>query len=372
MGVEIEEVETGRALRCFIRLPWKIYGPADQWVPPLLSDEKKQFSPRRHPFYRHAEVKLYLAMLNGEPAGRIAAIINRNHNEFHQDEVGFFGFFETVQQWEVAHRLLDAAAGFLRERGMKVMRGPMSFSTNEQCGLLIEGFDMPPYIMMPYNRPYYAEVLESFGCGKAKDLYAYYLSRGLYEQRINALAQRVAKRLPITLRPANLRRFEEEVQIIRDIYNSAWERNWGFVPMTDEEFIYVARDLKKIVNPQLVIIGEMEGKAVGFLLALPNWNRVLEHLNGRLFPFGIFKAFWYQRKITQVRIITMGVVKEHRRKGIDILFYHKLFELGVRLGVYEGEMSWILEDNELMNRALEDIGAKLYKRYRIYDYSLKE
>lgn len=370
MGVEIQEVEPGRALRCFIRFPWTIYDVTDPWVPPLLSDEKKQFSPHYHPFYRHADVKLYLATLNGEPAGRIAAIVNRNHNEFHQDRVGFFGFFEAVQQWEVAHQLLEAAARFLRDRGMEVMRGPMSFSTNEQCGLLIEGFDLAPYILMPYNPAYYKDLLESFGCRKAKDLYAYYLSRELYEQRVNVLASRVAKRLAIELRCVNLRRFQEEVDVIHGIYNSAWEENWGFVPMTDEEFAYMARELRKIVNPRLVIIGEMEGKAIGFLLALPNWNSVLKRLNGRMFPFGIFKALWYQRTITQVRIITMGVLKEYRRKGVDILFYQKLFELGQELGLHEGEMSWILEDNEMMNRALEDVGAKLYKRYRIYDYPL--
>ena len=370
MGVEIQEVETGRALRCFIRLPWKIYSPSDPWVPPLLSDQKKQFSPGHHPFYRHAEVKLYLAMLNGEPAGRIAAIINRNHNDFHQDRVGFFGFFEAVQHREVAHRLLDAAARFLRDRGMEVMRGPMSFSTNEQCGLLIKGFELPPHIMMSYNPPYYAEMLESFGCHKAKDLYAYYVTREFYEQRVNVLARRVAKRLPIVLRPLNMRHFQEEVNVIRGIYNSAWERNWGFVPMTDEEFAYMARDLKKIVDPRLVTIGEMEGRPIGFLLALPNWNIVLKRLNGRMFPFGIFKALWYQRKINQVRVITMGVIKEYRRKGIDILFYHKIFEGGPERGYYEAEMSWILEDNEMMNRALENLGAELCKRYRIYDYSL--
>jgi GNAT superfamily N-acetyltransferase len=370
MGVEIQEVETGRALRCFVRLPWTIYHPTDPWVPPLLSDQKKQFSPSHHPFYHHAEVKLYLALIEGEPAGRIAAIINRNHNEFHKDRVGFFGFFETVENREVAHRLLEAAAKFLRDRGMEVMRGPMSFSTNEQCGLLVEGFELAPYIMMPYNQAYYGEMLESFGCRKAKDLYAYYLSPQIYEQRINVLAKRVATRLRIALRPVNLRHFQEEINVIRGIYNSAWERNWGFVPMTDEEFSYVAHDLKKIVNPRFVIIGEIEGKAIGFALALPNWNIVLKRLNGRMFPLGILKALWYQRKIRQVRIITMGVLKEYRGKGIDILFYHKLFETGQELGPYEGEMSWILEDNEMMNRALEDLGAKLYKRYRIYDYPL--
>lgn len=368
--ITVREVATKRDLQKFIRLPWMIYKGIEQWVPPLLSEEKKLFDPEHHPFYKHSKVKLFLAEKNGNPVGRIAGIVNFKHNEFHNDRVGFFGFFECINDQEVASALFDKVAEFLRSQDRDTIRGPMNFSTNETCGLLIEGYELPPFVMMPYNPPYYKELIERYGFSKAKDLYAYCITRESVSQSIFRLAEGIKQRTGVTLRAFNKRNFLEEVERIREIYNSAWEKNWGFVPMTDEEFYYMADQMKRIVDPRLCIIGEYKDKPVGFMLNLPNINILLKKMNGRLFPFGVFIWLFGLRKIKEIRTITFGIIKEFRRRGIDILFYSRLYELSQEMGLEIGEFSWILEDNYLMCRGLERANAKRYKTYRIFDYPL--
>jgi hypothetical protein len=353
----------------FIRLPWKIYQNTASWVPPLISEEKKLFNPEVHPFYQHAELEFFLVRdSRGQPVGRVAAIINHNHNQFHKERIGFFGFFESINSPEVAHQLLDRVRAYLKSKGMEQMRGPMSFSTNEQCGLLVEGFDHPPVLMMPYNPPYYPALLESYGLSKIKDLYAYELDSSVsIPEKFRRVAERVKAKAGFTFRHLDLKRFGHEIEVIKQIYNDAWSNNWGFVPMTDAEFTYLAHSLKKIIDPDLVIIAEVEGKPAGFSLALPDYNMALKHLNGRLLPFGIFKLLWYSRNIRTLRLITLGLARKYQKRGIDVIFYLETIKQALAKGYARGELSWVLEDNDLMNRAILALGARLYKKYRIYE-----
>ncbi len=369
-GVSVRPIESRRDLERFIRLPWSIYpGRYPHWVPPLLSEERKRLDPKHNPFFEHAEAKCFLAWEGERAVGRVAAIENRVHNEFHQDRVGFFGFFECGEEAAVAAPLIDAAARWCGDRKLATLRGPMSFSTNETCGLLIDGFDDPPAVLMPYNPPYYQALLESIGFEKAKDLVAYAVHRPDFQlERLNTLLERILRRHGgVRWRTVQMKRFDEEVRLIRDIYNSAWERNWGFVPMTDAEIDRMARELKPVVDPELVLIGEVDGEPAGFALALPDVNQALRHANGRLWPFGILKVLWHMRRVKRVRIITLGLKPEHRRTGLDGLFYRQIFLNGTEAGYTWAESSWILEDNFPMRQALEKIGFHHNKTYRIYD-----
>jgi len=371
MSLSIIVVTRPRELSEFIRLPWRIYENNPNWVPPLLMEQRERFDCRRNPFYLHAKVQLFLARQSDIPVGRIAAIVNHNHNRFHNDRVGFFGFFEVVENYEVAHLLLDTAKQSLAADGMEIMRGPMNFSTNEECGLLISAYDAPPYVMMAYNPPYYAEFLERYGFVKAKDLLAFQMPLSDYTERVRKMVEHLEQRSAIRIRPFNLADFDAEVGRLKKAYNSAWEANWGFVPMTDEEFDHLAKQLRKVADPNLLLIAEDGDKPVGFALALPDFNQVLARLNGRLLPLGIFKLLWHQRRISRARVILLGVVKEYRRLGVDIRFCHRLRENALRRGITKAEMSWVLEDNTVMIRVIEAIGGKRYKTYRVYDYRIQ-
>ena len=281
--------------------------------------------------------------------------------------------FECINDKAVAQELFTAAAGYLKNKGMKIMRGPMNFSTNETCGLLVEGFDSPPMFMMTYNPSYYMRLFDDTGLIKSKDLFAWYVDDTLViPNKMIRVAERVKSHLRITVRRANMKHLDTEIKIIQEVYNKAWSNNWGFVPMTDEEFEYMAKDMKKIVDPSLLLIAEVQSKPAGFSLALPNFNMALKHINGRLFPFGIFKLLWhiYIKKFNNVRVITMGIIPEYQKRGIDVLFYLETIKNGMARGYKAAELSWILENNVLMNRTIESLGARLYKKYRLYDKAL--
>jgi len=371
MSIKIVPVRSRRERMKFIKLPWKIYKGDKFWVPPLISDQKKLLDQKKNPFYKHSEVELFLAMSDGEPVGRIAAIVNHNHNRFHNEKVGFFGFFECIDNYEVAEELLNSAKEWLRQKGMEIMRGPANPSSNDTWGLLLEGFDSSPVIMMTYNPPYYLEFMERYGLRKSKDLYAYFMDKNVtMPEKFHQIAEQVARRENIRIRNLNLKDFKAEVERIKYIYNNAWARNWGFVPMTDEEFDHLAKDLKPIVDPDLVFIAEVNGEPAGFSLTLPDYNQALRRINGRLFPFGLVKLLWYSKKIDMVRVLTLGVIHKYQKLGIASVFYLKTYEKGIEKGYYKGEFSWILEDNVLMNRALKRMGAKIYKKYRIYEMEI--
>ena len=362
------------ALREFLHLPWRIYADDPVWVPPLLADQKSALDPKRHPFHEHAEVEHFLARRDGRVVGRVSAIVNRLHNEFHDERTGFFGLFESVDDAGVARALLDTAEAWLRARGMTVARGPMNLSTNDELfspGVLIDGFERPPVLMMGHNPPYYARLIEAAGYGKSKDLYSYWLEAGVTPANLSAGLERLAKRYGVTIRPIELSRFAEEVRLLEEIYNSAWERNWGFVPMTPAEFAHMARQLKPIVDPGLALVAEVKGEPVGFGVGLPDYNQALKHLNGRLFPFGIFKLLWHRRRIDAVRVLTLGLKPPFRRMGIDALICLRMIENAQPKGRARGEMSWILEDNTMMRRAAENMGGFICKTYRVYEKPLE-
>jgi GNAT superfamily N-acetyltransferase len=372
--LNIKSVDTKKDLMEFIKFPWKIYKDDKNWVPPLISERKEFLDKDKNPFFKHAEVVFYLAMKNGKIVGRIAGIVNHNHIEFQKEKAGFFGFFECVEDYEVAKILLDTVRDWLKSKGMGIMRGPANFSSNEEWGMLLEGFDSPPVFMMTYNPKYYLDFMERYGMKKAKDLYAYFIDKNSPPpERVVKMAENIKQKDEIKIHHINMKDLENEAEKVKAIYNSAWFPNWGFVPMTDEEFNHMVKGLKQIVDPHLVFIAEVNGKPAGFSLALPDVNLVLHKINGRLFLFGLFKLMWHTKiknKINGVRIITMGVVPEFQKRGIDTVFYVETYNVGVKRGYTWAELSWVLEDNVKMNRVLELLGAKLYKKYRIYEVNI--
>jgi len=340
------------------------------WVPLLKADTRAMFDRARNPFFQHAEIESFLAFAGDRVVGRIVAIDNRAHNEFHGDRVGFFGFFECVDDPDAAGALFAAAAAWLTARGKDVMRGPMNFSTNDDCGSLIEGFDTPPTIMMPHNPAYHAGLYAAAGFARAKDLVAYWLEKATLPERVMRGVELVRKRKAITIRPLDMKRYEAEVGLIRTIYNDAWERNWGFVPMTEAEIDHMAHQLKPVIEPEFVLFAEIRGEPIGFALGLPDFNLALKHAGGELFPFGFLSILWHKRNIRQVRVITLGVRAGYRASGVDALLIADLFGRCVARGIRSGEFSWILEENIAMRRSLENMGATVYKTYRVYDRPL--
>lgn len=370
--VQVRRVTDARQKRDFIRLPWSIYEGDPNWVPPLIMDMKTAFNRDKHPFYQHSDAVFFIAYRDGRAVGRIAAIDNTRHVEFHDERVGFFGFFECIDDADVAGALFEAAADWLRGRDLVAMRGPTSFSTNDITGFVIEGYDSPPVLLMPYNPRYYEPLLFRCGFERAKTMVAFeQLSNQAPDYLVRA-AKVVGKRTGVRLRPIDMKNFESELEVVQGIYRGAWEKNWGFVPMTEAEVAFMAKELKPAVDPDFVMIAELEdGTPVGFSLTMPDYNHALIHLrNGRLLPFGILKLLWYRRSIDKVRIMALGLLEEYRGRGIDAMLYHNIFETGKSKGITCAEFSWVLEDNEAMRRPLDRLGGHVYKRYALYDKPL--
>lgn len=368
----------GRAdLARFISFPYRLHARDPSWVPPLRMDVRKLLDRDANPFFEHAEAEYFLAERAGRVEGRIAAIVNRLHNEVHQDRVGFFGFFESTYDHAVADALFAAAAEWLRARGLEVMRGPTSFSTNDECGLLVRGHDTPPTLMMPHNPPYYERLVNAAGFTKARDLLVY---RGGYEPLYMPVPERLArgtellkKRMGLSLRPFNLADFRGEVELIKQLYNRCWEKNWGFVPMTDHEIDHLAEQFKPLVVPDLVPFVELNGEPIGFCLTLPDLNQVFrKHRSGRLTPLLLAELLLALRlkRLRRVRILLLGVLPEHRGKGVDAVLYHWIWTKAKDLGFTWGEAGWILEDNPAMKAGLEKMEFVVYKTYRLYDRRL--
>ena len=368
-GIEVVAVDNRKALKQFIELPYTLYRHDQHWVPPLRVAVKELLDRDKHPYYAHAEAEFFLALEAGKVVGRVAAVLDKAHNRFHEEDAGFFGFFESVDDPVVAGALLERARGWLFERGAKFLRGPVNPSTNYECGMLIDGFDSDPMVMMPYNPPYYPALMEQVGLRKAKDLYAYYSDIPAIEtKKIDRVAERVIQN-GVTTRPINMKDFDNEVARVWEVYSAAWARNWGFIPMSREEFSLMGKEMKQILKPELVLIGEVEGRVVGFGLALPDVNQALKPARGKLFPTGLLKILYYQRLIQNVRVLALGVVEEYRASGLGAGLYAVLIRNGRKLGYRGCEMSWILEDNVLMNRSLGVMGARRYKTYRIYEWN---
>jgi GNAT superfamily N-acetyltransferase len=366
-ALQVRKVDGSKDMAAFIRLPWKIYKGDPHWVPPLVRDVKAKLDRARHPFFEHASMELYVASKGDEVVGRIAALVDERHNEFHKEKTGFFGMFECVNDYEVAAALFSAAQSWCAGRGMERLRGPMNLSMNDECGFLLEGFDSDPVILMPYNPPYYLEFCDRYGFVKAKDLYAFLKDNIGVLDRIEKLVQRVKTRESVVVRHADMKMLEKEVAIIKDIYNDAWELNWGFVPMTPREMDLMAHELKPLAEPELVLFAEVKGEPVGVSITLPDFNQVLKRLGGRLGPMEILKFLHYKKKITGLRSVVFGLKKAYRRTGINTVLYYETEKAAARLGYRWCEMSWNLEDNDLINRFDEAVGGRLYKKYRIYE-----
>jgi len=367
-GLHVEEVKNQQDLMTFIRFPWQIYQGDQYWVPPLIKDYLLKFS-KKNPFCSHAELILFLARKGGQLAGRIVGIIDHNYIEFHQEKVGFFGFFESIPDDQVAEILLSKVRDWLKGHGMEKMAGPFNPSTNDECGLLIDGFNNSPCLMMPYNPPYYPSLLEGFGLKKAMDLYAYRLEQSFFlVDRLTRITERSIKKEPqLWVRPIDLHHFSEELKIVKNIYNNAWSRNWGFVPLTDEEMDDLAKNLKPLVVPDLVLFAYIGKEPVAFSVSIPDYNEVLKHLNGKVGLLGALKFLYYSKKIKTVRVMLLGVNQAFRKKGIEGLLYLETFKRGIKKGYPKSECSWILENNPLMQHGLEAMGGKRYKTYRIYE-----
>lgn len=374
MGLIIRAIDQSEK-RAFIKTQWLFYKNNPNWVPPLLLDRSKLLDTKKNPFYKHSAIQLFLAERDGQVVGRIAGITNVNHNAEHNDSIGFFGFFESVDDQEVATALLSAAEDWVREQGMTEIRGPVNPSMNDESGLLVEGFDGPPAILMTYNPPYYGALIEGAGYAKSQDLYAYLLRNENYaSDKMKRMYDIIVKRNGLTFRSIDFKTkagFKRDVETLKFIYNEAWEKNWGFVKFTDEEFDFLAADLKQIADPNLVFVVECKGRIAGFCLALPDVNQALIYnKNGRLIP-GIWHLLTKSKKIDLCRIIVLGVLPEFRGLGIDAAMYMEIGERAKKRGILKGEASWILESNEMMNKALTlTMHGERYRTYRVYDKPL--
>jgi hypothetical protein len=379
--ISIVPVETEQQTHEFARFPWNLYRNDPNWVPPIYGDRLKLLDPGSHPFWEHAERQLFLAMRGSKPVGTISAHINHRHNEVHEDRIGFFGFFEVIDDYTVSQGLLDAAADWLRQRGMDAIRGPENPSQNEEVGLLIDGLDRPPVVMMTYNPAYYQAHIEQAGFTKAQDLWAWILRTNIFDHEVQKLprtilrvAERVRKRPGLVIRKFDKSRFDSEVAIAKAVYNQAWEKNWGFVPFTDHEIDHLAQELKPFLDPDLVYIAELDGKPVGISLGIPDvYQAVIKakpQPNNWSFPWTVLKLLWHQRKIDTFRVLIMGVVPECRVAGIEAVFYVETARGSFAKGYEYCEMSWILESNDMMNRAIKRLGGEIYKTYRVYQKPL--
>jgi GNAT superfamily N-acetyltransferase len=350
-SITVRPVRTKREEMVFIKFQWKIYRGNPYWVPPLLMDRRKLIDRKNNPFYKHAEMELFLAERGGEVVGRIGAIVNNNHIREHNENIGFFGFFESIDDQNVASALFDSARAWLKSKGVTAMRGPASPSVNDEYGLLVDGFDKSPAILMAYNPSYYQRLVEGYGFTKAKDLYAYYIHKDkVFNEKFTRISQIVERREGLVIRPLNMKDFKNELKIVKDLYNRGWVRNWGEVPFTDEEIEYVAKDLKQIVDPRVVIFAESKGKPVGFGVTLPDLNIVL-------------------KRVDFARVVILGVLPEYANSGIGAALFYETGRRCVESGYPHGEASWVIEDNVMMNRGAELMQGDRWKTYRIYQLS---
>jgi hypothetical protein len=373
--VTVTPVRTSADKTAFIRMVYSLYRGDPNFVPPLEMERKDFLDKRKNPFLEFGEVELFLARRGDEVVGRIAAVKDPHYNEFQELNHGFFGLFECVNDAGVARALFDAASQWLRARGFDTVLGPMNFSTNHEVGMLVDGFDRPPAIMTTYNPPYYPTLLEANGFTKTKDLWSFELSASTQPpEKVVRIAEKIRQREGITVRPVDLKKFEQEVALLKGIYNAAWEKNWGFVPMTDREFDHLARDMKAVIRPELVLIAEVKGEPVAFSITLPDANEALKVANGRLttfgLPIGLAKLVMASKKIRRLRLITLGIKEGYRRRGLDAIMYLDTLRTAHQLGYEGGEISWTLEDNTLVNRAIESMGGKRSKTHRIYQRPL--
>jgi GNAT superfamily N-acetyltransferase len=367
----IRPVTSRRERKQFLQLPWSIYQGDPHWVPPIRSHEAELVGFRPHPFYQHNQAQTFLATRNGQPCGRVTAIINREHIRRYEEPRGFFGFFESVDDEEVAHGLFDAARTWLGQHDLPWIRGPVNPSLNYECGLLVDGFDSPPTFMMTYNPPYYARLIESYGFQKAQDLYAFEGHVDMLktlDKKLEFIVAEATRRFDITLRPLGRKRFREDVRTFLDIYNRSLGGTWGFTPLSDAEVETMAAGLRWLIVPELTSMAEVHGRPIGAVFALLDYNPRIRQIQGRLFPFGFLRLLWNRKAIRRIRLISTNVLPEFQRWGVGLVATARLVPVALEWGIQEAEFSWVLESNHLSYKTLKKGGVALTKTYRIYDY----
>ncbi len=370
MAVEIREIAE-KDLGVFIDYPYELFRDHPHWAGDLKKDVRHLLE-TGHPFWRHGERKLFMAWREGRPVGRIAAIVNHAHNNFHGEKTGFFGFFDCAEDQEAAKGLFAAAEAWLRARGMDSARGPANPSSNETWGMLSEGFDFPPQVMMPYNPPYYLELAAAAGYAKAKDLFAFKCeTSAVLPERFEKILARLNRDNKVTLDFADVKDLDRAIAEVKDVYNSAWEKNWGFVPMTAEELDDLAAALRPLLKPDYLYFARYEGRLAGFVLLLPDFNIALKHARGSLNALTLPPFLWRLRfRLNRGRLLTLGVKKEFRGKGIELLLIKQAVASAKKLGWEYGELSWTLEDNDLINKPIEAMGGRVYRKYRLFEKKL--
>ncbi len=371
MPINILPVRSNKERSEFLLFPEQLYADDPNFVCPLRIERRDFFDPKKNPFFNNADVELFLAKNDGRVVGRVTAHVYHPHNRTHHEKTGFFGFFECEDDYAIAKALWDAAGSWLKERGMERMRGPANFTTNHEIGFVVDEFKAPPVFMMTYNPPYYLAFAETYGMIKAMDFFAYLITDDVpFDPRSARLIERIRRRSGATIRALDMSNFDAEVEKVKLVYNSAWLPNWGFVPMDDAEFRHMAKELKQIVDQRIVLFAEVDGKPVGFCLSLPDVNQALIKLNGRLFPTGLIKLLWLtkvKKVCNRARVMVMGILPEYQKRGIDTLLHHETYVRGTAAGYHQGEMSWILESNTQMNAVAHNLGASLYRTYRMYE-----
>ena len=369
VDLQVRPVETQAEQKRFIRLPWRTYANYPCWMPPLVMAQEELLGFRPHPFYEKSRSQSFLASRGGTDVGRITAIVNAGHIERYREQRGFFGFFECEDDPAAARALFGAARDWLHAQGMTCIRGPANPSLNYECGLLIEGFDTPPFFMMTHNRPYYAGLVEDNGFHKVEDLFAFFGHMSMLEsidQKLGVMVEGVKERFGVTVRPLDRRRFAEEVRMFLNIYNSSLTGTWGFVPLTAGEVDHMAASLKHLIVPELALVAEVEGKPIGTVFCLLDYNPRIKAINGRLFPFGFLKLLWNKRGIKRMRAISTNVIPEYQAWGVGLVLHAALVPRLYEWGMDEVEFSWVLESNHLSRRTLERGGALVTKKYRLY------
>ena len=352
----------------FLRIPWTVYRSSPRWVPPLLLDVKRLLDPRKNPFWRHATARFWVVRRRGRVVGRIGAVCNPPHDERWSERAGFFGFFECVDDREATRALLDTASDWLRNQGAKILRGPVSPSTNDECGVLVDGFDSDPFIMMPYTPPYYLARLEENGLEKAMDLLAFAFSPHTdFPPKVDRIATAVQERTGLRVRRLEMPDFDAELERLRLVYNRSWADNWGFLPMSQEEFVFTAATFKPVAMPEFILLAQVEDETVAAVICVPNLNPFLKRMNGRLLPFGFRHLIGWRRRVEAVRVLTMGVLPAYRGRGVDAVLYRELLRAGRARGfTHESELGWVLETNEVMVNAILRMGGRTTKRIRLY------
>jgi GNAT superfamily N-acetyltransferase len=355
--IELQKVFDKKTKKLFIDFPHDLYAGDANYVPELYMAMNEHLDEKKNPFYKTAKIELYLAYRDGKIVGRIATILNNNYNQFHNVNIGFFGFFDSINDQEVANALFDKAMAFGKSNGVTDVHGPTNFNTNDTAGLLVEGFDSPPMVQMTYNFPYYQTLIENYGFKKDMDLFAYWIPTDTVSEKSLKLSERLQERLQtkgITFRNINMKNFKVEVENVRELYKSAWEKNWGF-------------GLKLVVDDRYAFVAEDKGKMVAFAIALPDINEIVKGFKkGRLFPFNIVKLLWGKKKVSKVRVALLGVIEEYRKIGIEAVLYANFISAAKKNNLKGGEASWILENNQMMRQGAENLNGQKYKTYRIY------